>query len=48
MKYLSSVLQIIGALLIVAGVATYNPILAVILSGGFFVLFGIAIENRGK
>lgn len=48
MKYLPSILQITGALLIVSGVATYNPILAVILSGGFFVLFGVAIENRGK
>lgn len=48
MKYLPSVLQITGALLIVAGVATYNPVLAVILSGGFFVLFGVALENRGK
>jgi hypothetical protein len=48
MKYLSSILQIVGALLIVAGVATYNPVLAVILSGGFFVLFGVALENRGK
>jgi len=48
MKYLSSALQIIGSLLIVAGVATINPLIAVILSGAFLILFGIALENRGK
>ena len=48
MKYLSSILQISGSLLIVAGVATINSLVAVILSGAFLVLFGIALENRGK
>ena len=48
MKYISSVLQIIGSLVIVAGVATINPLIAVLLSGAFLVLFGIALENRGK
>jgi hypothetical protein len=48
MKYLSSMLQVSGSLLIVAGVATINPLVAVILSGAFLVLFGIALENRGK
>lgn len=48
MKYIPSVLQVIGSLLIVAGVATINPLIAVILSGAFLVLFGIALENRGK
>jgi len=48
MKYLSSALQVAGSLLIVAGVATINPIVAVILSGAFLVLFGVALENRGK
>ena len=48
MKYLSSALQIVGSLVIVAGVATINPLVAVILSGAFLVLFGIALENRGK
>lgn len=48
MKYIPSVLQVIGSLLIVAGVATIYPIIAVILSGAFLVLFGIALENRGK
>jgi hypothetical protein len=48
MKYLSSILQVAGSLLIVAGVATINPLVAVILSGAFLVLFGIALENRGK
>jgi uncharacterized membrane protein YphA (DoxX/SURF4 family) len=48
MKYLSSILQVVGSLLIVAGVATINPLVALILSGAFLVLFGIALENRGK
>jgi hypothetical protein len=48
MKYLSSALQVIGSLLIVAGVATFNPVVAVILAGAFLVLFGVALENRGK
>jgi hypothetical protein len=48
MKYLPSALQLSGSLLIVAGVATFNPVVAVILSGAFLVLFGIALENRGK
>ena len=48
MKYLSSILQVTGSLLIVAGVATINPLVALILSGAFLVLFGIALENRGK
>ena len=48
MKYLSSALQVAGSLLIVAGVATINPIVAVILSGALLVLFGVALGNRGK
>lgn len=48
MKYLSTALQLTGSLLIVAGVATINAIVAVILSGAFLMLFGIALENRGK
>jgi hypothetical protein len=48
MKYLSSALQVIGSILIIAGVATFNPIVAVILAGAFLVLFGVALENRGK
>jgi len=48
MKYLPSVLQVAGSFLIVAGVATFYPVVAVILSGVFLVLFGIALENRGK
>jgi hypothetical protein len=48
MKYLSSALQITGSLFIVAGVATFNPVVAVILAGAFLVLFGVALENRGK
>jgi chemotaxis protein histidine kinase CheA len=48
MKYLPITLQIIGSLLIVAGVATYQMPLAVILGGVFLILFGVASENRGK
>jgi len=48
MKYLSSALQVIGSLFIVAGVATFNTVVAVILAGAFLVLFGVALENRGK
>jgi ABC-type transport system involved in cytochrome bd biosynthesis fused ATPase/permease subunit len=48
MKYLPSVIQLIGSFLIVASVATINPLIAVILLGAFLVLFGIALENRGK
>jgi len=48
MKYLSSALQVTGSILIIAGVATFNPVVAVILAGAFLVLFGIALENRGK
>lgn len=48
MKYLPSVLQVTGSLIIVAGVATINRLIAVILSGALLVLFGIALENRGK
>ena len=48
MKYLSSALQVLGSILIIAGVATFNPVVAVILAGAFLVLFGVALENRGK
>jgi hypothetical protein len=48
MKYLPSALQVLGSSVIIAGVATYNPFVAVILAGAFLVLFGIALENRGK
>jgi hypothetical protein len=48
MKYLSNGLQIIGSLLVFAGVATYSLAIAVILGGVFLILFGIASENRGK
>ena len=48
MKYIPSVLQVVGSLLTVAGVATFNPVVAVILAGAFLVLFGVALENRGK
>lgn len=48
MKYLPSILQILGAALLVAGVASYNFILGVILGGAFLITFGIALEIRGK
>jgi hypothetical protein len=48
MKHLSSVLQILGAIVLVAGVALFNLILGVILLGIFLVVFGVALEIRGK
>lgn len=48
MKYLPLFIQLLGSILIVAGVATYQLPLAVILGGIFCVAFGIASENRGK
>jgi len=48
MKYIPSVLQVTGCLIIIAGVATINPLIAVTLSGAFLILFGIALEKRGK
>lgn len=48
MKPISSVLQILGASVLVAGVALFNWILGVILLGIFLVVFGVALEIRGK
>jgi hypothetical protein len=48
MKYLSTILQISGSLLLVLGVASLNLIGAVLLGGVFLILFGIALEVRGK
>ena len=48
MQNLSSILQIAGAITLVAGVASFNPILGVILGGIFLIVFGIAMEIRGK
>lgn len=48
MKYLPSILQISGAFVLVAGVASLNLILGVILGGAFLITFGIALEIRGK
>jgi predicted outer membrane lipoprotein len=48
MKYLSSILQVVGASVLVAGVASFNLLLGVILGGAFLIIFGIALEIRGK
>jgi hypothetical protein len=48
MKYLSTILQVTGSLLLVLGVATISLISGVFLGGVFLILFGIALEVRGK
>ncbi len=48
MKYLPSILQVVGAGVLVAGVASFNLLLGVILGGAFLITFGIALEIRGK
>jgi len=48
MKYLPSILQVAGAIVLVAGVASFNLLLGVILGGAFLITFGIALEIRGK
>lgn len=48
MKTWASILQIIGSAVLIAGVAFFNPILGVILGGIFLIVFGIAMEIRGK
>jgi hypothetical protein len=48
MKYLATILQISGALLLVLGVASLSYIFGVILGGAFLIIFGIALEVRGK
>lgn len=48
MKYLSTFLQVSGSLLLVLGVASLNYVFGVILGGAFLIVFGIALEVRGK
>ncbi len=48
MKYIPSILQVLGAGVLVAGVASLNAILGVILCGAFLITFGIALEIRGR
>jgi hypothetical protein len=48
MKYLSTILQVLGSLLLVLGVASISLISGVLLGGVFLILFGIALEVRGK
>lgn len=48
MKYLPSILQVAGASVLVAGVASLNLISGVILGGAFLITFGIALEIRGR
>lgn len=48
MRTWASILQIMGSAMFVAGVAFFNPILGVILGGIFLIVFGVAMEIRGK
>lgn len=48
MKWTSTILQVAGSLLLVLGVASFNLILGVLLGGAFLIVFGIALEVRGK
>jgi len=48
MRYLSTILQVSGSLLLVFGVASLNLISGVLLGGVFLILFGVALEVRGK
>ena len=48
MKYLSTILPVLGSLLLVLGVASISLISGVLLGGVFLILFGIALEVRGK
>jgi hypothetical protein len=48
MKYIPSILQILGAGVLIAGVVSFNLLLGVILGGAFLITFGIALEIRGK
>jgi hypothetical protein len=48
MKYLSTILQVLGSLLLVLGVASISLISGVLLGGVFLILFGVALEVRGK
>lgn len=45
---LASVLQVTGAALIAAAVYVANPVAGIGLTGVFFIVFGIALERRGK
>lgn len=48
MKYLATILQISGSLLLVLGVASLSFVFGVILGGAFLIIFGVALEVRGK
>jgi hypothetical protein len=48
MKYLATIMQVSGALLLVLGVASLSYVFGVILGGAFLIIFGIALEIRGK
>ena len=48
MKYISTILQVAGSLLVVLGVASFSLVSGVLLGGVFLILFGVALEVRGK
>lgn len=45
---LATILQILGAALIAVAVFIANPVAGVALAGIFCIVFGVALERRGK
>lgn len=48
MKNFTTVLQVIGAGLVVYGISLISVPGAIVLGGSFFILFGIALEREIK
>lgn len=48
MKNFTTVLQVIGAALVVYGISLISVAGAIVLGGSFFILFGIALERESK
>jgi len=48
LKSFITVLQVIGAGLVVYGISLINVPGAIVLGGSFFILFGIALERENK
>lgn len=44
----ASILQIVGAALVAAAVFIANPIAGIGLTGVLLIVFGVALERRGK
>lgn len=44
----ASILQILGAAIVVAAVFIANPVIGVGLAGVLLIVFGVALERRGK